>query len=172
MTRRKIPTFEELMEPTIQALRQLGGSASIDELVPQIVRATVLPQDIVDVPHGASGRTELEYRSAWARTYLRKAGLIENSERGVWALTPDGLKVRAVNGREIARAVARQLHLKRSPGRQSAEIIDPAGPEPEAPWQDRLLAVLRSMDPVAFERLCQRLLRESDRKSTRLNSSH
>lgn len=90
MKKREVPTFDELMDPTLKALKRLGGSASIDELVPEIVRLLGLPQDVADVPHGASGRTELEYRSAWARTYLRKAGLIENSERGIWALTPFG----------------------------------------------------------------------------------
>ena len=72
MKKKTVPTFDELMNPTLQALKRLGGSASIDELVPEIVRLLELPQELADVPHGATGRTELEYRSAWARTYLRK----------------------------------------------------------------------------------------------------
>ena len=78
MTKKKIPTFDELMDPSIQALKRLGGSASIDELVTEIIQQLGLPQEVVEVPHGTTGKTELEYRSAWARTYLRKAGLIEN----------------------------------------------------------------------------------------------
>ena len=38
------------------------------------------------------GRGEVAYRCAWARTYLKAAGLVPNSERGVWALTPEGAK--------------------------------------------------------------------------------
>jgi restriction system protein len=161
MAKREVPTFDELMDPTVQALRRLGGSASIDELVPEIVRLMGLPQEVADVAHGTTGRTELEYRSAWARTYLRKAGLIENSERGVWALTPEGAKVDTVDGRKIARDVAKQFQLERATDNES--VGAPAAQEPETAlsWQDKLLAVLQEMDPIAFERLCQRLLRES-----------
>ena len=160
MTKKKVPKSDELMDPSIQALKRLGGSASIDELVPEIVRLLGLSQEVADVPHGTTGRTELEYRAAWARTYLRKAGLIENSERGVWALTPEGAKAAAVDGRQIARDVAKQFQSERATDNESG---DPVAEEPEAmlSWQDKLIAVLQAMDPVAFERLCQRILRES-----------
>src|SRR3970040_1211972 len=102
MKKKEVPTFDELMDPTVQALKRLGGSASIDELVPEIVRLLNLPQEVADVPHGTSNRTELEYRAAWARTYLLKEGLIENSDRGIWALTPQGSQTESVNGKQIA----------------------------------------------------------------------
>ena len=153
MKKKDVPQFDELMNPTLQALTQLGGSASIDELAPEIVRLLGLPQEITEIPHGSSGRTELEYRSAWARTYLRKAGFLENSERGIWALTPKGSQAEAVDGRQIARQIGKLFQVKRS--KTNGE------PEPTVAWQDRLLAILQSMDPIAFERLCKRILRES-----------
>jgi restriction system protein len=159
--KKSIPTFDELMLPTISALKRLGGSASIDELVPEIVRLLGLPQDVADVPHGATGRTELEYRSAWARTYLRKAGLIENSERGIWALTPEGSRAESINGRNLAREVAKQFQADRPTSSPKAEHAAPVEGEPAMAWQDELLKVLQAMDPIAFERLCQRMLRES-----------
>ena len=160
MRKSKVPKFDELMDPSVQALKSLGGSASIDELVPEIVRLLGLSQETADLPHGTTGRTELEYRSAWARTYLRKAGLIENSERGIWALTPEGAKAGAVDGRQIARDVAKQFQSERATDNESG---DPAAEDAEAipSWQDKVIAVLQAMDPVAFERLCQRILRES-----------
>jgi len=161
MRKKEVPTFDELMDPTVQALRRLGGSASIDELVPEVIRLLGLPQEVADVPHGATGRTELEYRSAWARTYLRKAGLIENSERGIWALTPEGAKVGTVDGRQIARDVAKQFQSERATDSESAGALVAAEAEAPLSWQDKLLAVLQGMDPIAFERLCQRILRES-----------
>ena len=160
MEKNKVPKFDELMDPSVQALKSLGGSASIEELVPEIVRLLGLSQEVADVPHGTTNRTELEYRAAWARTYLRKAGLIENSERGIWALTPEGAKAAAVNGRQIARDVAKHFHSERATDNESG---DPVAEEPDTTlsWQDKLIAVLQTMDPVAFERLCQRILRES-----------
>ena len=161
MKKKDVPQFDELMDPTLQALKQLGGSASIDELVPEIVHLLDLPQEITEIPHGSSGRTELEYRSAWARTYLRKAGLLENSERGVWALTPEGFKAEAVDGRQIAREIAKLFQDERSKTSEEPEPTAAVDTATTATWQDRLLAVLQSMDPTAFERLCQRILRES-----------
>jgi restriction system protein len=157
--RKTVPKFDELIDPTLQALKRLGGSGSIDEIVLEIVKLLGLPPEIAEIPHGTSGRTELEYRSAWARTYLRNAGFIENSERGVWALTPKGTQTASVDGRQIARDVARQQQA----AREAADSGTTPGELAESPstWQDRLLTVLQSMDPTAFERLCQRLLRES-----------
>ena len=156
MSKKTIPTFDELMAPSIQALKRLGGSASIDELVAEITQLLGLPQEVVEVPHGTTGKTELEYRSAWARTYLRKAGLIENSERGIWALTPEGKKASAVDGRQIARDIKAQV--KQATDNESGGLEEP---DTILRWQDRLITVLQAIDPVAFERLCQRILRES-----------
>ena len=123
MSKKTIPTFDELMAPSIQALKRLGGSASIDELVAEITQLLGLPQEVVEVPHGTTGKTELEYRSAWARTYLRKAGLIENSERGIWALTPEGKKASAVDGRQIARDIKAQV--KQATDNESGGLEEP-----------------------------------------------
>jgi restriction system protein len=161
MRKKEVPSFDELMAPTVQALRNLGGSASIDELVPEIVRVMALPQEVADVPHGSSGRTELEYRSAWARTYLRRAGLLENSERGVWSLTPEGTNAPALDGRKIARDVAKQFQQERAAGTDSAVAPETDEADTATSWKDKLVAVLQLMDPIAFERLCQRILRES-----------
>ena len=160
MKKKDVPQFDELMDPTVQALKRLGGSASIDELVPEIVRLLGLPQDVADIPHGTTGRTELEYRSAWARTYLRRAGLLENSERGIWALTAKGSQTESVDGRQVAREVAKQFQSERTDTDEAGAPTSADEAEPVT-WQDRLLAVLQAMDPIAFERLCQRLLRES-----------
>ena len=66
-----VPTYDKLLNPTLAALHHLGGSASILELRDQVIENLQLPQDIVEQPHtGKTNQTELEYRLAWARTYL------------------------------------------------------------------------------------------------------
>jgi len=159
--RRGVPKFDELMNPTLQALKRLGGSGSIDELVPEIVKFLNLPQEVAEVPHGTTGRTELEYRAAWARTYLRNAGYLDNSERGVWALTPKGTQTESVDGRQIAREFALQWQAARAETGAAGAPRVTDDTEPPATWQDKLLSILQAMDPTAFERLCQRILRES-----------
>lgn len=162
----RLPSYDELINPTLRALHALGGSASIQELAEQVIEDLQPVPDVSQHLHGDSTQTELEYRLAWARTYLKKFGLITNSGRGVWALTSDGSHVEAVDPRDIVRFVQQQQRARpKSPRRQ----VKPADGQPEldeaddetAGWRERLLQMLLSMDPGAFERLCQRLLRES-----------
>jgi restriction system protein len=120
--KKEVPKFDELMDPTLQGLKRLGGSASIDELVAEMVKFLGVPQEVAEVPHGTTGRTELEYRAAWARTYLRNAGYVENSERGVWALTPKGTQAESVDGRQIARDFARQFQAAAANARSRSII--------------------------------------------------
>ncbi|MEM7558625.1 MAG: restriction endonuclease [Planctomycetota bacterium] len=156
----KVPGYDKLLNPTLMALHQLGGSASIQELVDEMASALDLPSDVVEVPHGSTGRTEIEYRAAWARTYLKNAGLVENSERGVWSLTAKGAQTKKVDGRTLTREVHRKLRERRL-ARKGEEASEGEDDVDEGTWQDELLQVLQAMDPFAFERLCQRLLRES-----------
>jgi restriction system protein len=148
-----------LMNPTLRALRKLGGSGSINELVTEVINDLNLPDEIADLPHGDTGRTEIEYRAAWARTYLKNAGYLENSERGVWSLTPQGLEAGEIDSKKVAREI-QKLHWER---RQAEASSGEEVPEAEegGSWDRELLQVLGSMDPTAFERLCQRILRES-----------
>jgi restriction system protein len=155
----KVPQYWELMNPTLRALRKLGGSASINEMVTEIINDLGLPDAVADVPHGDSGRTEIEYRAAWARTYLKNAGFLDNSERSVWSLTPQGLEAGEIDSKKVAREI-QKLHRERRLAEQSSENDEPSAEE-SGSWDRELLQVLGSMDPTAFERLCQRLLRES-----------
>ena len=156
-----VPSYDQLINPTLAALHRLGGSASIQELVDDLVAALNLAPAVVEVPHVRGSQTELEYRAAWARTYLKNAGLVENSERGVWSLTADGAKTNKVDGRALARQIQKQLRAARL-AREDDEV-PVEGPEnlEQRDWREHLLEVLQQMDPTAFERLCQRVLRES-----------
>jgi restriction system protein len=159
--RDQVPTFDQLMNPTLRALRKLGGSASIQELVDEIVADLALPDEVAEAPHGDGSQTELAYRAAWARTYLKHYGVLHNSERGVWALTPEGQKTERVNPREVVRLVQRQQREPKA-AQQVVEAEEFAGEETaELDWKGQLIQALLELAPAAFERLCQRLLREA-----------
>jgi len=74
-----IPTFDQLMNPTLAALDALGGSAAIPEIVERLFADLRCPREVIEQPHGGRGLTEVEYRLAWAQTYLKKYGLLDNS---------------------------------------------------------------------------------------------
>lgn len=161
-TRNRVPTHLDLMNPTLRALRRLGGSASIDEISREVTKDLGLPQSIVDTLHLTGPRTELDYGLAWARTHLKKYGLIDNSRRGIWSLTDVGLRTETVEASEVQFGVQRNNPDGRRAGSATeypSDVIDP--PTNDSEWQDELLDKLKTIEPAAFERLCQRVLRES-----------
>lgn len=158
VSKEHVPTFEQLINPTLRALHKLGGSASIHELVDEVTSDLNLSPTVSEVPHGRRRQTEIEYRAAWARNYLKNYGLIENSDRAVWALTAAGLQTREVDARKLVREVQRKHRRARRKGEPEVES---AGEVEHSDWRDELSDVLHEIEPGAFERLCQRLLREA-----------
>jgi len=69
----KVPRYEQLMNPVIQALRELGGSGSVDEIYEKVAAMLKLPEAVLAVLHDleSGNQTELQYQLAWARTYLK-----------------------------------------------------------------------------------------------------
>ena len=156
-----IPKYWQFFNPVLEALRDLGDSGTIDEILEHVVESMALPQSATEHLHGESNQTEVGYRVAWARTYLKKVGLITNSERGVWSLTPEGRSVGKVDPSSIKRRVRAQRSRSAGTRAPSSTYADDNSAPDTADWRDEAIAVLKQMHPTAFERLCQRLLRES-----------
>ena len=161
-----MPKYDELHWPTLVALRKLGGSASIDELHDQIVADLNLPDEVVEMAREAQvdARSELHYRMAWARTYLKKVGAVDNSARGVWTLTGKGRSMSEAEANEVAREVRKMTRDARAAREAKGTKTTPSDRPPldqeDRDWKEALLEHLGAMDPTAFERLCQRILRE------------
>jgi restriction system protein len=151
-----VPKYDDLFNPLLQALRNLGGSASIPEQEDEVASALGLSEeDLAEIHKG--NRTKFSYRLAWARNYLKRFGLLNNSSRGVWALTSAGHVKTTVDKNEVKRfVIALDRKEKRSVEKEAVEAE-----EGELTWHEELLECVRAMPPDAFERLCQRLLRES-----------
>jgi restriction system protein len=160
MTEVDVPTFDAFMNPVIQALKSLGGSGTIEEINGKVIEITGLSDEQAEVlhkPEKGGGPTEVEYRLAWTRTYLKKYGVLENSSRGVWALTAEGRQSDQVDPRVVRRFVQQQ----RKTTEMASEEAELDEAEAEASWREELLDTLLEMEASAFERLVQRLLRES-----------
>ncbi len=159
-------TFDQLMNPMLKALHKLGGSGSIDEIYEAVVELEHFDEEMLSVMHNPerSNQTEVGYRLAWARTYLKKAGFLDNSSRGVWALTDKAKLQREVDSREVL-SLVRALDRKESQdpsALNSPELNTDDTPEEVLAWREKLHHLLiEEMTPDAFERLTQRLLRES-----------
>ena len=158
----QMPTYEDLLWPTLKALESIGGSASIQELSSQLAIDMSLPDEILDVLHKDGPQTKVFYRAAWARTHLKIIGAIDNTARGVWTITDRG---RNVQSEEQARELVHNTRADRYKTRKARDVKAPESETTDADddqdWEGALLGILRSMAPGAFERLCQRILRES-----------
>ena len=169
------PTYTELIVPTYDALKQLGGSGTNNEIYERVSVDLNLSDEVLDEPHlGSLNQSEVEYQLAWARTYLKNYGIIVNSARSVWSITSEYASELTVSAKEIVAFTVQKNAKKREmaksndksdgktdkPEDDSDSNDDVEFPDEVKPWRQQLANVLQNMDPYGFERLSQRLLRE------------
>src|SRR5882757_7488112 len=75
----------------LDALRKLGGSGEARDTYDLIADAVNLPLEERE-RRNKSGNVRFQNQVQWARQYLVWAGLIDGSRRGIWTLTPEGVK--------------------------------------------------------------------------------
>lgn len=108
----------------------------------------------------------------WARFYLSKAGFIDSSKRGVWALTEKGrgaIPLSTSDARSVFREIQSTFAKSKSRKPEQAQVepieelsIPPTdGASIEQNYRDEVAQKLQALSPAGFERFCQRLLRES-----------
>ena len=94
------PAFNDLYNPTLRALHNLGGSGTNQEILSQVVKDMKLTDEQSEVA---------EFRLGWVRSYLKRYGLIENPSRGFWALTEKGKNTTEVDPVEVFRVAQRMI---------------------------------------------------------------
>jgi restriction system protein len=173
---KKLPDIPAMMLATLEALEALGGIAGKKELDDKVVEMEKIPEDEQSVMMANGSAPRLNYYLAWARTYLKRGGAIKNLARGVWSLTELANKLASLKEtKKIYEQVNQEERERRKEKQPSKKVIDEAvkvleelqivlSEDEEAEnednsWRQNLLMNLKSMDPEAFERLAQRLLR-------------
>jgi restriction system protein len=123
----EIPQYHELMWPALQATKELGGSATVREMNERATASAGITEEQKAVPHGEDGRmSEVEYRLHWARTYLKGIGALENSARGVWAVTDRGRSMSEPEMRAANKA-RRDSFRERRLARRAREVAEAEG---------------------------------------------
>lgn len=158
----KGPQFTKFFQPVIDALIGLGGSGRPGEVMDLIAEQMNISDKEQDDTI-SSGESRFKKNVNWARFYLAKAGLIDASTRGVWSLTEEGRKTSLTP--ESTFALFRQVHQQFVGSREKKSKIEKEPveslPSDELGHRSILLNVLQTLPAEGFERLCQRLLRES-----------
>lgn len=157
--------FVRWFGPLLDALRQLGGSAKPREASDKIAENLDLHEDKLNELLN-SGQSRYYNQVAWARQYLVWEGLLDTSQHGIWALSSKGEKTILTD--EQAREIFLKwvdIHRKAKLDKSEKEIIEEqeeSEPDDIQPTNKTdLLQVLQGLTPEGFEKICQRLLRES-----------
>ena len=187
VTPETLPTYSDLIMPTVKAVAELGGSAKAREITGQVLTDLPATEEMQAVmqPSRPDASVLLE-RIAWARSYAKLIGALESPSRGVFLITTLGrelLNLDLDEGRERSLKLDREYRRNRertprppSPHRDATEgavaLPEPADPpepaegveyveEGDGPrgWQDVLLTRLHRLSPDAFEEFVLYLLR-------------
>ena len=108
------PRYYACMNPILTALREGGGTLTNDEIVDAVANLMHLPDDVMNRKQQGHNMGEVAYRIAWAKSYLKKAGYLTQSTRGVWALTAEGKSADAVDVRAILTDVRKDYVTRRT----------------------------------------------------------
>lgn len=170
-----LPKHDQMYASTIEALKLLGGSGTIQEIYDQVCELEGFTEEQQNILHKNGPQTLIAYRLAWTRTYLKNYGAIESNERGSWSLTATGWQltpltinrtvINSASKKRVNHHAAQEQLVTESDMESFDELVgdtqEPALLLNSDQWIEKLLEVLQSLSPDAFERLCQRILRES-----------
>ena len=159
----KGPQFVRYFQPVLDALNKLGGSGRPEEVV-ELIADNLGVSDKERDELISSGESRFRKNANWARFYLAKAEYIDASTRGVWTLTETGRQIKL--SPEEALRLFNDIHKRFSKtGSRKSKTQRDVETEVEAPenvdHRSSLLSILQGLSGEGFERLCQRLLRES-----------
>jgi restriction system protein len=170
MSNQNLPQHFNYINPIIEVLRESGGSGRSSEVTDMVIeKLSISDVELEDTLK--SGGSRIKNQIHWARMVLVKIGFIDSSQRGVWSLTEKGLNTDLSRDDLLHLYKTRRLWMDIGNRKQkdveestvqkiSDECVDEIPPE-AVDYRTELLNILKSVSPSGFERICQRLLRES-----------
>ena len=166
MSRSKGPQFIRFFKPIIEVLKETGGSGTVSEVIDRVIEKMKIPESEQEVTL-KGGQPRVRNQIQWARFYLVQAGLIDSSKRGVWTLTDKGLSTETKDATFDVLGTFKMVHKrfeKAKKPKDKGTLMDGDADDEEIEPPDHrtnLLNLIKSLPPNGFERLSQRLLRES-----------
>ncbi|MFN9175090.1 MAG: restriction endonuclease [Synechocystis sp.] len=168
---KKGPEFVKYFVPLLTALKELGYSGTPTEVRNFIIEKLNISDERLEEKL-KSGSSRIINQIDWARFYLAKAGYLDASKRGVWALTEKGIEevINESKALTIFKTVQEQVKDNTSNRNSSSSddelVEDVVAPEESnhfinSNYRSKLLEILRSLSPSGFEHLCKQFLREA-----------
>lgn len=173
-----IPTFQDCMLPTLKLLAD-GKEHSANELYNEITSYFQMTEEEKNMLLPSKRITRIRCNLSWARTYLKKAGLIVSKSRATYMITNEGVKLLATNpsivnmktlehydsynlwqtagkqeGNEVSNQANNNCEVELTPD----ETIGKAYEELRSILANELLDKILEQSPYFFEKLVIRLL--------------
>lgn len=123
-----LPTVTETYPAILRVLQRLGGASTLREVLPLVTEEfpAIAPEDVALTRK--KGDSLWKNRVEWGRMHLVRVGYIDNSQRGVWALTDAGREAaqRALDG--TFKMPPRPKNLKEAGTAKPEPAPEPAAP--------------------------------------------
>lgn len=157
----KGPEFLKYINPVLTTLQANGGAGNSSNVIEQVIeKLSITDEELEETT--SNGQSRIRNQIQWARFYLFKAGLIDNTQRGLWRLSNEGLEKKLSNEDVYTLFKGVQESVKKSP------VVTPKKTEvkfEETTTEDEehsvgLLNLIQSLPASGFEKLCKRLLTE------------
>lgn len=191
VSRSDLPTYDQLILPTIRAVETLGGSARGREITAQVLADIGATDEQVALTYGHREKSVLVDRVDWARSYATLGGALERPQRGLFVLTALGKAILALPLQEATDRAAqldREVRSRPRPDRRAKRT--PAGPDEteavtaaeaieevedgevaDSEWRGTLLARLHRLTPDGFEEFVVYLLKTFGMELTRVGGT-
>ena len=166
MKKTKGPQFLRFFIPILDVLKELGGSGTATEVTDAVIEKLRIPEEEQEETI-KSGVSRIRNQVAWARMYLVKSGFVDSSQRGIWSVTEKGLKTPISKQdvltyfKEVQQRIKEQSKNETEPSQEPTNNLDEETVVEHHDYKTELLNILKTLPPSGFERICQRLLRES-----------
>ena len=180
-----MPTYRDLIYPTLTAVASLGGSAKGSEITDALIESLGATPEQLAVTYDGRPKSVLVDRMEWARSYAKLGGALDTPQRGLYVLTNLGKSIVSLPEDQGQAQVAkldrdvRAARPRRGPAGVNGDrpdehetgngsrAADGSGGEDSA-WKEALLERLHRLSPAGFEEFTLYLLRTFGLELTRV----
>ena len=183
--RRDMPTYRELMYPTLRAVASLGGSAQGGEITDTLTELLGATPEQLAITYDGRPKSVLIDRMEWARSYAKLGGALDSPQRGLFVLTNLGKSILSLPEEEgRARLAQLDRDVRTARRRRGPTGGDGNGPDEDETgigagtaddsagednaWKEALLARLHRLSSAGFEEFTLYLLRTYGLELTRM----
>jgi restriction system protein len=182
-----LPSYRELIYPTLRAVASLGGSAQGAEITDALTELLEVTPEQLAVTYDGRPKSVLIDRMDWARSYAKLAGALDSPRRGLFVLSNLGKHILSLPEAEGRAQVAgldrdvRAARRRRGSAAYSEELVELDEGESgigasvedgeageDGAWREALLARLHRLSPAGFEEFTLYLLRTFGIELTRV----